>query len=208
MNSQKIKINGIDIDIPNGMKTKELNDYICLDSNHFFAERNPFGQSSSILNNNSMLPQKSNLELVTLPRFKQGFDSRENRIHREVNKISYTYPVLYEEGKLSYLAIKNFLLNSNFNLTSTTLLIKIPPKYPFTPPEHFYLKKGLLYKGKSPTHYFQNAGFNDLSEEGWSKFCLHVKSWKPSKDIISGDSLITFLELIQIVFDNLEREEI
>ncbi len=59
---------------------------------------------------------------------------------------------------------------------------------------------------KSPGHYFQDSGFNDLSNLGWSKFCLHTKSWKPAVDIISGDSLITFLELIKLVFDNLERE--
>lgn len=206
MKSQTIRINGKDIKVPSGMKAQELKNYVDLDSKHFFAEQRPAGESSVILHNNSRIPEKSDLNLVTLPRYVQGYDSRVQRIQNEMTIISHRFPVLFDEKNLNYISIKNFPLNHNFNFDSTTLLLKIPVQYPFTPPEHFYLKKGLRYKGKSPEHYFQNAGFNDLSDLGWSKFCLHTKSWKPTSDIISGDSLITFLELIKLVFDNLERE--
>ncbi len=206
MKSQKIRINGRDIKIPSGMQAGELEDYIGLDSEHFVAEQGAAGESSIILDNNSKIPKKSDLNLITLPRYVQGFDSKAVRLQTEITIISNRFPVLFDENNLNYISIKNFPLNSQFNFRKTTLLLKIPSQYPFTPPEHFYLKKGLLYKGKSPEHYFQDAGFNDLSKLGWSKFCLHTKSWKPTTDILSGDSLITFLELIKLVFDNLERE--
>jgi hypothetical protein len=208
MKSQTIRINGKDIKIPLGLKTSELEDYVDLDTTHFFAEQNLANQSSAILDRNSNLPQKSDLTLITLPRYVQGFDSRAARLQKEITIISHRFPILFDENNLSYISVTNFPLNSQFNFSSTTLLLKIPVQYPYTPPEHFYLKKGLLYNGKSPVHYFQSAGFNDLSDLGWSKYCLHTKSWKPTSDILSGDSLITFLELIKLVFDNLEREEV
>lgn len=206
MKTQTIRINGKDIKIPSGLKSNELENYINLDSKHFLAEQKSFGEPSIILDRNSRISQESDLNLVTLPRYVQGFDSREARIQKEITIISHRFPVLFDDNNLNYISVKNFPLNHKFNFSSTTLLLKIPIQYPFTPPEHFYLKKGLLYKGSSPEHYFQNAGFNDLANLGWSKFCLHTKSWKPTTDIISGDSLITFLELIKLVFDNLERE--
>ncbi len=208
MRSQTIMINGKTINVPRGLKTSDLAKTINLDDDHFIAEQNEIGQFSQILERNSILPKKSNLNLMTLPRYIQGYDSKASRIHDEISIISYRFPVQFDEYNLDYISIKKFPLNHKFNYLDTTLLIKIPVQYPFSPPEHFYLKKGLLYKGASPEHYFQDAGFNDLDSLGWSKYCLHVKSWKPNSDIISGDSLITFLELIKLVFDNIERERV
>lgn len=208
MQRQKVRINGQDIVIPQGTTTKELGRMIDLDGDHFLAEQNEHNESTQILDRNSRLPQKTDLSLVTLPRYRQGICTKTKRIQNEITIISSRFPVLFDEDNLNYVSIMNFPLNLHFNFRVTTLLIKIPNQYPFTPPEHFYLKKGLLYKGRPPEHYFQGAGFNDLDSHGWSKYCLHVTSWKPSVDIISGDSLITFLELIKLVFDNIEREAV
>lgn len=208
MKTQTIRINGKDIRIPFGLKAGELDNYTNLDSEHFIAKQDSSGLPSVILNKDTKISPESNLNLITLPRYVQGYDARVVRLQKEITIMSHRFPILFDEDNLNFISITKFPLNPQFNFRTTTLLLKIPAQYPFTPPEHFYLKKGLLYKGEPPEHYFQNAGFNDLLNLGWSKFCLHTKSWKPTADILSGDSLITFLELIKIVFDNLELEEV
>jgi len=208
MTKQTVRFNGRDIEVPMGTSINDLKNQINLDSNHFVVEQNPLGQRTRILNNNSVIPNKQDLHLRSLPRYIQGFDLKVVRIQKEINFIKKFYQVKSDEDNLSFIMIFNFSLNSDYNFETTSLMIKIPKNYPLVGLEHFFLKQGLKYRGESPEHYFQIAKHNELAHKNWSKFCIHPKRWKPTKDIIYGDSIITFLELIQFVLDNPQREEV
>jgi len=104
-----------------------------------------------------------------------------------------------------------FSLSKYWSRSTATLLIKIPVDYPRTPPLHFFIKKGLTYKGTCPSHFFKDDSYNELSKYGWGKYCLHISgNWRPSNNsnILNGDNLITYLELVKTVLDNMERETI
>lgn len=206
MNTQKVKFKGQEIKVPYGTTANQLKNIFNIDKGHFLSLRENNGQLRQIRKNGPHPLGQSELEYVTIPRYIQGFDARITRIEQEIDIVSYQYPVVYDAQTPDYLSVMQFPLNTDYNFTSSTLLILIPDKYPYVPPEHFYLKQDLLYKGQSPKHYFQNPGFNDLENLGWAKYCLHVKSWKPCNDIRSGDSLLTFLELVRFVLDNIEKE--
>ena len=48
-----------------------------------------------------------------------------------------------------------------------------------------------------------------MSGLGWGQYCLHIdENWIPSTNILDGDSLISYLELVKLVLDNPEREDI
>ena len=207
---QKIRVNGIDRKIPSGMNLNEIEKLINLDSGNFLAERNHAGRPLRILNKNQNIPKKSNLRFETLPRFEQGYDSRKHRINQEITHVSRKYPVIFDESNFNYIAIKNFPLNHHYNYRKITLLIKLGKDYPHSPPIHFFLKTGVRYKNRKLSHNFEDTSYNEMAGKNWSKYCLHIRknSWKPVLDIISGDYLLTFIELINFVLNNPEKESV
>ena len=69
------------------------------------------------------------------------------------------------------------------------------------------MNKELRYKGNNPSHFFRDNTFNEMANLGWGKYCIHIKGkWAPSNNILDGDSLLSYLELIKVVLDNMERE--
>jgi len=180
---------------------------------HFLTMQNSDTQGYKIFDERTKLPKGSNdLHMLSLPRYEQGFDHKKKRILQEVSKISMRYPVQIDDNKLNYIMVMKFQLNRFFSQPTTSLLIKIPAGYPETAPTHFFMKKSLTYKGKCPEHYFKedSSVFNNkLSHLGWGKYCLHIEgSWRPSSNILDGDSLISFLELIKTVLENIERTRV
>ena len=177
---------------------------------HFLAVQNPGGQGYQIFDERMKLPQgKNDLNMTSLPKYIQAFDYRDKRILQEASVIRMRYPVKIDKDNLNYIMVKKFPLSRDYSQPTTSVFIEIPSGYPQVPPVHFYMKKSLTYKGRCPTHYFKEDSrvFNNkLSHLGWGKYCLHIKgSWRPSSNILDGDSLITFLELIKTVLDNLNR---
>jgi len=180
---------------------------------HFLTMQNSDPQGYKIFDERTKLPKgRDDLHMTSLPKYTQGFDYKKKRILQEVSQISMRHPVQIDDNNLNYITVMKFNLNKHFSQRTTSLLIEIPSGYPQVPPIHFYMQKTLTYKGRCPTHYFKEDSSlfnNKLSHLGWGKYCLHIKgSWRPSSNILDGDSLLTFLELIKTVLDNLERSRV
>ena len=206
--ARTIFVGGRPIRVDENATEREVRQLADVDNNHFLAVQNPGGQGYDIFN--ERLPQgRDDLQIIPLPKYTQGgFDTRKQRVLKEASIVSKRYVLELDDENLDYFAVKKFPLNKHFSQSTTTLLIKIPAGYPETPPIHFFLKKGITYKGRHPSHYFEDHSFNELRNLDWSKYCIHLKSWRPSSNILDGDSLITYLELIKTVLDNLEIEKV
>ena len=194
--------------VPDDVSEREIRQMGNVGRDRFLAVQNPEGEGYEIFDE-EQLKRKRDLNVVSLPRYRQGFDYRKERIHKEAEIISSRFVVEVDYENLNYILIRDFPLNKFWSQSTTPLLLKIPKEYPRTPPIHFFMRRSLSYKGSNPSHYFKDIGFNELADNGWGKYCLHIKgSWRPSNNILDGDNLITYLELIKVVLDNLEREKV
>ncbi len=139
-----IYIGGRPVQVGNNATERDIRRIANVDRDHFLAEQNPDGEGYEIFDERrSRLPEgRGNLNLIPLPRYKQGFDYRRERILREVSLISQRYPCQIDDYNLNYIAVMQFPLNQYWSQSSTTLLLKIPQDYPKTPPVHFFMRKG------------------------------------------------------------------
>jgi hypothetical protein len=153
---------------------------------------------------NEKEPLPPNADIREMPRYIRAIDPRKGRIKKEFVQVKSEFDIRYDYNNLNYVEISNFLLNRHFNYRSTKLLVRIPKNYPYTPPDHFYLRPDVKYKGKKIAHLFVKDSYNELRRLGWAKYCLHTTSWNPKANIFEGDSLITYLEMIKTALDNIE----
>ncbi len=107
----------------------------------------------------------------------------------------------------SWVVIYDFPLPNGFNYKTTDILILLPPSYPQTPPDWFYMDPRLQRRdGSRPPHYFEEIR-KALSVEGWAAGSLHIiKNWHPSDDPLTGHSLLTVCQLIQEAFERWLRQ--
>jgi len=133
-----------------------------------------------------------------------GYNVLQQRLFKEFQLLSKDFMIEFDDDNYFYVKINRVPLVSGYSQRFTSVLIKIPKGYPTVAPEHFFLKKSLTYKGRTPAHMFKDNSFNELSKIGWAKFCVHPKkrAWRPSQNISKGDSLVSFLDLVRSVLDN------
>jgi hypothetical protein len=93
---------------------------------------------------------------------------------------------------LEYLIFKKYRLPPSWSQDTTELLVLIPPGYPMTPPDNFYVSNGLrLQSGQMPGNYGDG---NQQLGRSWGFFSVHIDGeWKPSADLLHGDNLMTFM---------------
>lgn len=94
----------------------------------------------------------------------------------------------------------DFALPPGYNYDKTDILILLPPSYPQTPPDWFYLDQGLRRYDGSPPHVFDRLSSHPPVMEGWAVGSLHIKTWNPSTDLFSGHSLLSVCGLIEDAF--------
>lgn len=91
---------------------------------------------------------------------------------------------------MDWVRIQRFPLPPGWNREELELLILIPPAYPSTPPDNFFVRNGLrLQDGSLPGNYAEGQS---VLGESWAQFSFHAQEWRPSNDLDS-DSLLTFL---------------
>jgi len=119
--------------------------------------------------------------------------NRDRVIYKNIDIIALRYRIDYDTEKFDWIIIYDHPLPRRWGFPDNTdILIKIPRKFPVQPPEHFYTDKKL----KLGKHSY-DSGWNDLSNLGWSKYCLHFNNnWQVGKD-----DLITTLECIKLILD-------
>jgi len=99
----------------------------------------------------------------------------------------------------SWIKIIGYSLPPFYNRQRTDLLIVMPPHYGLIDVslQEFYLDKGLRVNTKNGwktiPHYYQDDDLNKYSEDGWSWYCIHPKSWQKT------DSILIFLKLVDLM---------
>src|SRR5262249_25457506 len=95
-----------------------------------------------------------------------------------------------------------------FNKAQFRVLYNIPPGYPNTGPDNFFVDADLkLSDGNNPPGL--NAGANSSSGPApiagdWAWFSWHPVSWRPAATIEAGDNLITFLRGVGLCLQGVE----
>jgi len=117
-----------------------------------------------------------------------------NRIIGEIELLSTHFGNIdYDPYDLSHITILRFDLPRGFNKNYSRLLIELGLRYPFLPPQDFYLDKGLRKRGKASSHYYEN-GFESKKycQYGYAWYSFHIKKWKPDPySMIRGDNFLT-----------------
>jgi hypothetical protein len=111
----------------------------------------------------------------------------------------------YDRSSYKWFEIFDFPLSEWWLQPSTTLFVKLPPVGNILtyPPDYIYLDQGLrTVSGLKVSHYYENGEFNDMAYEGWARLSLHIKSWRPSPDVVSGNNL---LDVVDLVYHDLDR---
>ena len=94
-----------------------------------------------------------------------------------------------------WVVLKEFPLPDGWNTESTEILVLIPPGYPATPPDNFFVPNGLRTSiGGMPQNFSENQS---ILGESWAQFSFHSQEWNPSNDITKGDSLLTFMLAVE-----------
>lgn len=118
--------------------------------------------------------------------------SRE-RLNGEIELLRKTYGELEVGADIDWVLIKQFPLVQCWNRESTELLIIIPPAYPSTPPDNFFVTNGLRLRHDGhevpPGNYTENQS---VLGKSWAQFSYHCQSWSPAPDPLDGDNLLTF----------------
>ena len=114
----------------------------------------------------------------------------------EITLLEKKYGKIEHGPNLEWVLFREFRLKKGWNRDMTELLIIIPPGYPVTPPDNFYVPTGFrLESGAMPQSYSENQ--NHL-ERQWGVFSVHIQkeTWSPSADILSGNNLLTYLMVV------------
>lgn len=109
----------------------------------------------------------------------------------EIELLKRKYGELEHGEDHDWVIFKRFPLPPGWCKEFTELLVVIPPGYPTTPPDNFFVGNGLkTSRGASPENYSENQSVLGAS---WAQFSFHAKEWNPAADLDEGDNLLTFL---------------
>lgn len=123
------------------------------------------------------------------------------RVREEVELVRARFPQVQHGEDLSWVCIPGYPLPAGrFERLSTKLVLRVPPGYPQTGPDDFFVDDDLeLVDGNSLPGF--NHGPNSSSGAcpipgafGW--FSWHPSSWRPAAAITGGDNLLTFLRSV------------
>jgi hypothetical protein len=101
------------------------------------------------------------------------------------------------------------LVPSRFNKPNTRLVVVLPPGYPNTGPDNFFVDGDLrLADGSTPPGF--NQGNHSSSGPcplpgAWSWFSWHPESWRPHAEVARGDNLRTLMRAINACLRGEER---
>jgi len=90
-----------------------------------------------------------------------------------------------------WILFRRFQLPPGWNRTVIEILVEVPPAYPQTPPDNFYVTEGLrTASGGTPGNYSEGV---EKYGKRWAQFSYHVQDWSPSSDLLDGHNLLTFV---------------
>ena len=111
----------------------------------------------------------------------------------EIDLLRKRYGEVEHGDNIDWILFKGFRLPCGWNRENTELLIIIPPGYPVTPPDNFYVRNGLRIVANGaeqvPSNYSENQS---VLGGNWAQFSFHAQAWNPTPDSLEGDNLLTF----------------
>ena len=120
------------------------------------------------------------------------------RVVEELEHLKKRFPDLRTGEQSNWFLIPSFPLpRDRFEQTETPVLVVIPPGYPNTGPDNFFVRQDLRLKvGGSPPAF--NPNNNSSSGPApipgqWGWFSWHPQGWRPLALIEQGDNLETYL---------------
>jgi hypothetical protein len=118
-----------------------------------------------------------------------------DRISLEVEVLRLRYPDAKTDSGSTYVLVHEIDLPAGWNRARTDVLVLVPPGYPVTPPDNFFVPEGLrLTNGQIPTNYSEGAS---MLNQIWGQFSFHSQEWRPSSQPCEGDSLVTYFALVE-----------
>ena len=108
-------------------------------------------------------------------------------------------PVEHDDDSFTWIRINYFDLPPVYYQEESTLLF-LTPGYNIEnfKDYHFFVDLNLKRRdGVAPPFVHENDGCNSLYNQGYARLSFHLKSFRPTSDVVSGDN---FLELAKAVY--------
>lgn len=117
------------------------------------------------------------------------------RLAREVELLRKVHSQVDMSADTVHVTVREMTFPAGWNRSSTDILIVVPPGYPVTPPDNFFVPAGLrLAGGQVPGNYSESTR---LLGKDWGQFSFHSQEWRPSPNEADGDNLTTFIALVE-----------
>ena len=123
------------------------------------------------------------------------------RVKQEIELVQEKFPNVEHGDDLNWVHLPTFPLPpGRFNKVITRLVFLIPPGYPQTGPDNFFVDGDLrLQDGSAAPGYNQGAksGSGQCPLPGdWGWFSWHANPWRPAAAIEHGDNLLAFVRSV------------
>lgn len=111
----------------------------------------------------------------------------------EIKLLEKEYGELEYDPEIAWILFKKFKVPSGWNKNVIELLIIIPPAYPSTAPDNFYVPLDFRLDNNQLGDCHTESPVN-LIERQWGQFSYHLDGeWHPSSNILEGDNLLSFM---------------
>jgi hypothetical protein len=131
---------------------------------------------------------------------------RRERIKAEVYLLRKRFTKVEFDPDGYWVCIYDFDLPRGCNKAQSCLLIELDSSYPFTPPKNCYIDRNIRSSSGEPIdHYFPGSRENKFFAKGWAWLSLHLDGWKPTANIVQGDNLLKFCDLVYLALEDLVR---
>lgn len=113
--------------------------------------------------------------------------------------------VIYDNDFYEWIRIENFKLPVLYTDYFTKLLITTPGLSGIENEQawNFYIKKGIKRRDEKQIKHLYELFYNELSNYGYAKLCINIKSFNPSLNFINGDNIA---DLVEVVYNFLSRK--
>ena len=119
------------------------------------------------------------------------------RVRQEIELLRTRHPELSNGEELNWVMLELLLPKDRFNKPRSKALFIIPPGYPNTGPDNFFVEADLRLKDGSMPPAF-NLGGSPPVAGSWGYFSWHPNGWRPSATIEAGDNLAGFVRSMQM----------
>lgn len=126
------------------------------------------------------------------------------RREKEIELLRRQYAGVRHDPDFQWVIVEGVPVDGDFDRDETEVLFDIPPGYPQTAPDNFWVPDGLeLNSGGQPDRYSSENRTHE--DKKWGRFSWHEEDgWAPSDDIEDGSNLLTFMGSVQ---DRLAEDE-